>query len=164
MIQIVIQLAGYHFIYMYIHVYTFYIHVYTCIIYSGQLWLKFCGMNVTEENKATETEKSKRKAWLRKQKCKKVKKSKKRDCGELSGKNRKSKWQTLCATYAPDCNLSFGLESGWNWNRVEIGAGWKVGSGSGTTGAAGQREGGWLHAGVRPSCRYFHQLSFKKVE
>ena len=42
MIQIVIRPAGYHFI---------------CIIYSGQLWLKFCGMNVTEENKATETEK-----------------------------------------------------------------------------------------------------------
>ena len=51
---------------------------------------------------------------MRKQKCKKLKKSKKekRDCGELSGKNRKSKWQTLCATYAPDSNLSFGLESG----------------------------------------------------
>ena len=31
--------------------------LYVHIIYSGQLWLKFCGMNVTEENKATETEK-----------------------------------------------------------------------------------------------------------
>ena len=100
-----------------------------CIVQIKQLKL---WKEEIEENKATKSVKKQKKS-----------KKQKRDCGELSGKNCKSKWQSLCAAYAPDCNLSFGLKSGWN-------RGQKEGSGSGTGAGPG------LHASIR----YFQQLSF----
>ena len=73
---------------------------------------------------------------------------------KLSGKNCKSKWQTLCAAYAPDCDLSFGLKSGRNRGekREVVLAGAKEGVG-GVVGACMQD---WDLTAA--------QVSFKKLE